>query len=171
MRIEPLPRWWAIAAEAAIALRTVSRERSTWPEDMGGACCVAAVLLTMLYRHVGIEAMLSDGFRRWGRGRADVHCWARTKGHIVDITATQFGEEAIVYVTSAASKLYEGARVGPLGAVADGLKAMPTRECWHPANPRRHHEVIAEAFCSVTGMPLRRARNVVTETIGVSVLD
>lgn len=162
----PLPMWWTLAAETSIALRAESAERGSFRENMHLGCGVAAVLLAMVYRHTGIDAWLGNGLRRWGRSWAGAHCWVFVAGHIVDLTATQFDEEAIVFVAPKTSRLYQASAYGPLEVAAVALRADPQSRARHLWHPRRHHDLLAASFSRVVGMPLGRARGVVTDTIG-----
>ena len=163
-----LPLWHRLAASTALTLRSVSRERGAWLDDMTNACTAATTVLGMVFDHAGVEARLASGFRKSRRHR-DVHCWAQVAGRIVDITATQLGENAIVFCLPVPSSIYQPFEVIDMAALWRGLRNDWPHNLEHPAHPRQHHAVIAETFARVVGMPLSRARRVTTATIGAEV--
>jgi hypothetical protein len=64
--------------------------------DLGGACALASQALVAAIRRSGRKAVFVYGVYFVsplisGRGWAHEHCWVETSGHIVDLTATQFG--------------------------------------------------------------------------------
>lgn len=126
------------------------------------ACGVAPFLLGMVYRHLGIPFTLATGYRRGDDNGA--HNWVEVEGHAVDLTATQYGDEAVARVVPVRARLYIRLQGGPFDRACESLRADPDpRHYWHP---RRHHGIIVESFAAITRSPIRRAVREVTAAIG-----
>ena len=65
-----------------------------WNGNMAGACLMASYMLRYALRKHGIFAELKRGYYR-----GNYHWWLVVDSHIVDLTATQFGMQAPVYIT------------------------------------------------------------------------
>ena len=65
-----------------------------WDSTLGGLCGVASDLLVRELRAHGISSTLVFGeFLFSDRRYGGSHCWVECDGYIIDITATQFGEQ------------------------------------------------------------------------------
>lgn len=163
MQTHTLPLWWSTAIATSLTLRAVAVPRS-FSADLRMACGVAPILLGMVYRHLGISFTLAGGYRR-GDDNGPRN-WVETSGHVVDLTATQYGDEAVARVVPVSSRLYKKQYAGPFEFACENLRADKTLRLYHPWHPRRHVEVIAESFAAMTRTPIRRAVREVTATIG-----
>lgn len=157
-----LPAWWSVALTTSLTLRAVAVPRSFDP-DLRMACGVAPILLGLVYRHMGIGFMLAAGHRR---GDDEQHNWIQVRGYDVDLTATQYGDEAIARVVPVVSRLYLRTEVGHFEWACGNLRADTAPRIYHPWHPRQHVEVISEALAIIARIPVRRAVREVTATIG-----
>lgn len=63
-----------------------------WDEDLGGMCAIASFTLCKALRKQKIDKVRFCA--------SDRHCFVTVRDHIVDITASQFGEEPICILPS-----------------------------------------------------------------------
>ena len=78
-----------------------------YPEDLSCYCAIGSRILHLLAEKNGYELEFIQGYfgdvfdsDRKLTSSSINHCWLEYKGHVVDITATQFGIQAPVHVVS-----------------------------------------------------------------------
>lgn len=154
-----IPLWHVVAARSAIALR---RHPGRFPENLEGACCVAAVLLALAFGEYGIPCILAQA-DVWPHGS---HAWVVTGGTPVDITATQFGFDAFVRLRPIVRRRIRQAL--PLDVFAE-LRGKPVHRIWHHSEPRRNYRTLVPALAEVLGITRPEARRRVRAAIGPEV--
>lgn len=100
--------------------RVAEREESWYinRKNLAGLCARASYALVLALAAEGVEAELVLG-RYDGKG----HCWVEVAGHVVDVTATQFGTKRRVAVSKVgANKKYS--------EFARGDDALHLTETW-----------------------------------------
>lgn len=73
------------------------------PEDLRGGCAIASYITCKVLNGLGVPAELVAG----EYGDAGPHVWVEVGGTIYDPTATQFDQDARVYVTSIHDSSYK----------------------------------------------------------------
>lgn len=64
-------------------------------DNLGGFCAIGAVRLFQNLRKEGVNAKLAVTHSTWGG-----HCYVLVDNYIVDVTATQFGQEPVLIVST-----------------------------------------------------------------------
>lgn len=152
-----LPDWWPLAARSALAIRSV---KHPWPDDMTGACMVAAVLLAMVGAAHGVDVELVSG-----EAFDSAHNWNRIDGRVIDLTVSQFGYPWILH-TPKPWQAREYYRATERAALGDLLFALWRQGSHHPSDPRYHHGPLAAAYSWAVGVPMREARRRVRAVVG-----
>jgi len=150
-----IPLWHRLAASCALAIR---RHRGRFPEDMTGACITASVLLGLVYRAHRIPFRYVHGHVP-GRGP---HALVETRGQRVDITATQFGIDQLVYPGCLANVR----RFPTFAKVGKFYQGQSCWDVWHTSNPRRNFATLVPALAEVLGLSRAEARRRVTAYLG-----
>lgn len=90
----------AVALAVRVATQELATELMDVEPNLSGACAVASHALAGMLRQRGFAAEFAHGsYRTETNSDHNCHCWVVVDGNlIIDVTATQFGEQALVCV-------------------------------------------------------------------------
>lgn len=131
-----------ITSTAVVVRRNVVRWMENHPSitsDLQGACAIASYTLWLILRAKGIPAV----FVLTAEG-CDAHCWIETQGHIVDITATQFGGPEIAITPLTAKRLTWNNFKWVYGKSyrLENSKALARANTWDDQSPKNYNKRI-----------------------------
>ncbi len=72
------------------------RSRHEYPQHLGGLCAISAAHLYQELLYAGFDAQIAVADKRLDRENYSVHAFVLSNYQVLDVTATQFGQEAQV---------------------------------------------------------------------------
>lgn len=113
--------------------------------DLCGACAIASYTLWRVLRAAGSDATFvsnTDG--------DDAHCWVEAHGHVIDITATQYGgpEVAIFRV----GQIPEWGYAYSFEFKLTNRQAVEMVRLWEEQSPLRYRSKIEKLVQSIPGL-------------------
>jgi ferredoxin len=123
------------------SLCNVYRGMAFDPDNLGGACAIASTVLQKVLRQRGYDAEFVCS-----EGKHCHHCWVEVQGEVVDITATQFGQdypEVHVVPPNCGDPIYRGYRDTEFFRGKKALERVNLEWDLHQT-PRRHSHWIDE---------------------------
>jgi len=124
----------ALKVRRACEMFSVSQESESFDyhgdDELGGMCATASFALRKYLKKKGIEVEVISGDYKLRDQWFDreCHCWVEYRGYIIDITATQFGINEAVHITSNREKYYRLRKVPKMSRLKWCKGQQPNRE-------------------------------------------
>lgn len=144
--------------EVAMLARLVREHASRWVRkdagigtDLGGACAIASYALWRVLKAKGHAATLV-----YQTDMAEAHCWVEVYGHVIDITASQYGgpDVAITRVGNPPDWAYAYTDFTHRRINQEAVREVKR---WDDQNPLKYHRKIERLVQDIHGLTREQA--------------